>query len=103
MATKQDHVSSDGAADPRIERRAASSRRSSPSAAIGPSFAYQAHRTYNFFDEWLLGALPHSTAWRAALEGANRGVRRMEHALGVLPSEPQAYFGSSVTALKLGF
>jgi hypothetical protein len=27
----------------------------------------------------------------------------MEHALGVRPSEPQAYFGGTVAALKVGF
>jgi Peptidase C13 family len=68
-----------------------------------PSFGCQAHRTYNFFDECLLGALPRSPTWRAAFDGANRCVRRMEQALGVRPSEPQAYFGGSVAALKLGF
>lgn len=68
-----------------------------------PSFGCQAHRTYNFFDECLLGALPQSATWRVAFDGANRCVRRMERALGVPPSEPQAYFGASVAALKLGF
>jgi len=27
----------------------------------------------------------------------------MEHALGLQPSEPQAYFGGTVVALKVGF
>jgi hypothetical protein len=36
-------------------------------------------------------------------DGADRCVRRMEHALGVQPSEPQAYFGGTVVALKVGF
>ena len=48
-----------------------------------PSFGCQAHRTYNFFDECLLGALPQSATWRAVFAGANRCVRRMERALGV--------------------
>jgi hypothetical protein len=68
-----------------------------------PSFGCQAHRTYNFFDECLLGGLPQSATWRAAFDGANRCVRRMEQALGVRPSEPQAYFGATVSTLKLGF
>jgi hypothetical protein len=68
-----------------------------------PSFGCQAHRTYNFFDECLLAALPQSATWRAAFDGADRCVRRMEQALGVRPSEPQAYFGRNVAALKLGF
>jgi hypothetical protein len=68
-----------------------------------PSFGCQAHRTYNFFDECLLGALPQAATWRSVSDGADRCVRRMEHALGVQPSEPQAYFGGTVAALKVGF
>src|SRR5437899_5262856 len=67
-----------------------------------PSFGCQAHRTYNFFDECLLGVLPQSATWRAVFDGANRCVRRMEHALDVRPSEPQAYFGSAVAGLEAG-
>ena len=68
-----------------------------------PSFGCQAHRTYNFFDECLLEVLPQSATWRLVFEGAYRCVRRMEHALGARPSEPQAYFGGTVAALKVGF
>jgi Peptidase C13 family len=68
-----------------------------------PSFGCQVHRTYNFFDECLLGALPQATTWRAVFDGTGRCVRRMEHTLGVLPSEPQAYFGPAVAALQVGF
>jgi hypothetical protein len=68
-----------------------------------PSFGCQAHRTYNFFDECLLGVLPQAATWRSVSDGADRCVRRMEHALGVQPSEPQAYFGATVAALKIGF
>jgi hypothetical protein len=68
-----------------------------------PSFGCQAHRTYNFFDECLLGVLPQSATWRSVFNGANRCVRRMEQALGAQPSEPQAYFGASVAGLKVGF
>jgi len=68
-----------------------------------PSFGCQAHRTYNFFDECLLGVLPQSTTWRAAFNGTDRCVKRTEKAFGMRPSEPQAYFGGTVAALKLGF
>ena len=68
-----------------------------------PSFGCQAHRTYNFFDECLLGVLPQSATWHAVFAGANRCVRRMEQALRVQPSEPQAYFGGTVAALEVGF
>jgi hypothetical protein len=68
-----------------------------------PSFGCQAHRIYNFFDECLLGVLPQAGTWRSVSDGADRCVRGMEHALGVRPSEPQAYFGGTVAALKVGF
>jgi hypothetical protein len=68
-----------------------------------PSFGCQAHRTYNFFDECLLGVLPQAATWRSVSDGADRCVRRMEHALSAQPSEPQAYFGATVAALKVGF
>jgi hypothetical protein len=68
-----------------------------------PSFGCQPHRTYNFFDECLLGVLPQAASWHSVSDGADRCVRRMEHALGVQPSEPQAYFGGTVAGLKVGF
>jgi hypothetical protein len=68
-----------------------------------PSFGCQVHRTYNFFDECLLGAVPQASTWRGVFDGAGRCVRRMEHALGVLPSEPQGYFGPAAAGLQVGF
>jgi hypothetical protein len=68
-----------------------------------PSFGCQAHRTYNFFDECLLGVFPQASTWRSVYNGGTRCVRRMERTLGVRASEPQAYFGASVADLKLGF
>jgi hypothetical protein len=68
-----------------------------------PSFGCQPHRTYNFFDECLLGILPQSGTWRAVFNGANQCVRRMEHVLGVQPSQPQAYFGTAAAGLKVDF
>jgi Peptidase C13 family len=83
----------------------ASSNRIVLTAARGdrPSFGCQAHRTYNFFDECLLGVLSQAATWRSVSDRADRCVRRMEHALGVQPSEPQAYFGGTVAGLKVGF
>jgi hypothetical protein len=66
-----------------------------------PSFGCQAQRTYNFFDECLLGVMPQAATWRSVSDGTDRCVRRMEHALGVQPSEPQAYFGATVVTLKV--
>jgi Peptidase C13 family len=68
-----------------------------------PSFGCQVHRTYNFFDECLLGVLPQSATWHAVFDGADRCVRRMERALSARPSEPQAYFGATVAGLTVGF
>ena len=68
-----------------------------------PSFGCQVHRTYNFFDECLLGALPKSATWRGAFDGSKKCVRQMEQALAERPSEPQAYFGAAVADLKVGF
>jgi hypothetical protein len=68
-----------------------------------PSFGCQVHRRYNFFDECLLGALPKSTTWRMAFDKSVQCVRQMERALGERPSEPQAYFGTAVADLKVGF
>ena len=68
-----------------------------------PSFGCQVHRVYNFFDECLLGALPKSATWRAVADGSRECVHRMERALGERPSEPQAYFGSVVANLDVGF
>jgi hypothetical protein len=68
-----------------------------------PSFGCQVHRTYNFFDECLLGALPKAMTWRGAFDGSKKCVRQMEQALSERPSEPQAYFGAAVADLKVGF
>ena len=68
-----------------------------------PSFGCQVHRVYNFFDECLLGALPKSATWRAVADGSRECVHRMERALGERPSEPQAYFGTVVANLDVGF
>jgi hypothetical protein len=68
-----------------------------------PSFGCQVRRNYNFFDQCLLAALPHAGTWRAVFDGTGRCVRRMEHALGVLPSQPQGYFGATVAGLQVGF
>ncbi len=68
-----------------------------------PSFGCQVQRTYNFFDQCLIGALPKSATWRAVFDGAKGCVGRMERALGARPSEPQAYFGVRAADLGVGF
>ena len=67
-----------------------------------PSFGCQAERTYTFFDQCLLAALPKSASWRAAFSETRRCVGRMERARGERPSEPQSYFGKTAS-LKMRF
>lgn len=68
-----------------------------------PSFGCQAGRTYTFFDQCLLAALPREANWQRVFRATKRCVSREEHALGERPSEPQAYFGRAVAALSVGF
>lgn len=64
-----------------------------------PSFGCQADRTYTFFDECLIAALPRSPTWRAVYADTVGCVDRMERELRAVPSEPQAYFGPAVRNL----
>ena len=64
-----------------------------------PSFGCQSDRTYTFFDECLIEALPRAATWRAAFADTVACVGRMERRLKALPSEPQAYFGRAVRDL----
>lgn len=66
-----------------------------------PSFGCQANRTYTVFDECLLATLPRAPTWRAAFGLDNECVRRREKALDVLPSQPQAFFGTAVRDLAI--
>ena len=68
-----------------------------------PSFGCQVERTYTFFDQCLLGALPGAVNWQAVFAATGRCVRRKEHTLGERPSEPQAYFGSAVANMPAAF
>ncbi len=68
-----------------------------------PSFGCQAGRTYTFFDQCLLAALPRAANWQRVFRATKRCVSREEHALGERPSEPQAYFGRAVADLSVGF
>jgi hypothetical protein len=66
-----------------------------------PSFGCAADRTYTVFDECLLGVLPQTANWRD-LYARNLGcVREREKQMGVLPSQPQAYFGLAVRNLGI--
>jgi hypothetical protein len=66
-----------------------------------PSFGCQVDRTYAVYDECLLAALPQAATWRGVYEGTLGCVRLRERELGVLPSQPQAFFGKKVRDLTV--
>jgi len=66
-----------------------------------PSFGCQADRTYTVFDECLLAVLPQAATWRGVYEGTLGCVRLRERELGVLASQPQAFFGKAVRKLMV--
>jgi hypothetical protein len=66
-----------------------------------PSFGCQADRTYTVFDECLLAALPQAPTWRAIYRADLACVQRRERELGVLPSQPQGFFGKAVRKLAV--
>jgi peptidase C13-like protein len=66
-----------------------------------PSFGCQADRTYTVFDECLLASLPHAATWRATFTVNTGCVGRREKWLNVLPSQPQAFFGTKVRDLPV--
>lgn len=68
-----------------------------------PSFGCQVGRTYTFFDQCLLEALPKAATWRTVFYRTRSCVSREERAQGAQPSDPQAYFGSAVADLSVGF
>jgi Peptidase C13 family len=68
-----------------------------------PSFGCQVERTYSFFDECFLSALPGSANWKEVYQGASRCVAREEKRLGEQPSEPRASFWRAVAALPARF
>jgi hypothetical protein len=68
-----------------------------------PSFGCEVGRTYTVYDQCLLDALPKAANWQAVFGRTKSCVSRKEHAQGERPSEPQAYFGSAVAGLNVGF
>src|SRR3984893_6957721 len=66
-----------------------------------PSFGCQADRTYTVFDECLLAAMPRARLWRGVFAASLACVRQRERRMGVLPSEPQHFFGSKVRDLPV--
>jgi Peptidase C13 family len=68
-----------------------------------PSFGCAVGRRYSFFDACLIAAVPRFSTWRGVFGGTKDCVGRMEKRLDARPSDPQAYFGSKVAALAVGF
>lgn len=66
-----------------------------------PSFGCAADRTYTVFDECLLAALPRAATWRAVYAASLGCVRARERRLQMLPSQPQASFGTAVRDLAV--
>jgi hypothetical protein len=73
------------------------------SRADRPSFGCQSDRTYTFFDQCLLGALPKAHSWHTLYAGTSACVGRTERERGAPPSEPQAFFGDATSKLSLWF
>jgi hypothetical protein len=68
-----------------------------------PSFGCAVGRQYSVFDACLLAALPRAATWRGVFGGAKGCVAQMERRLAAVPSDPQAYFGSAVAEIGVGF
>lgn len=68
-----------------------------------PSFGCQADRVYTVYDACLLGVLPRATTWGGVYRDVTTCVSRRERELSVLPSVPQAWFGTAVANLKVRF
>jgi hypothetical protein len=66
-----------------------------------PSFGCQADRTYTVFDECLLSTLPQAATWRGVYNANLACVHQRERELGVLPSQPQGFFGKAVRHLTV--
>jgi hypothetical protein len=66
-----------------------------------PSFGCQADRTYTVFDECLLSVLPQAATWRGVYAANLACVQQRERELGVLPSQPQGFFGKAVRKLSV--
>jgi hypothetical protein len=68
-----------------------------------PSFGCEVGRTYTVYDQCLIDALPKAADWQAVFGRTKSCVSRKERAQGERPSEPQAYFGSAVADMNVGF
>jgi len=65
------------------------------------SFGCSAEERLTYFDDCLFQAWPKSPTFAALYRATDSCVRQKENALGVVHSEPQAYFGDQVANLAL--
>ena len=65
------------------------------------SFGCDFRREYTYFDGCLLGEFDRAADWRELFDKTVLCIERLESASGVERSEPQAYFGDAVAAIKL--
>jgi hypothetical protein len=65
------------------------------------SFGCAAEERLTYFDDCLFQAWPKSQTFAALYRATDSCVRQKENALGVVHSEPQAYFGDQVANLAL--
>jgi hypothetical protein len=63
------------------------------------SFGCGAGFTYTYFDECLIGALPNAGDWHEVYARTSGCVAQRERAVDAVASEPQAWFGDSVSDL----
>jgi hypothetical protein len=66
-----------------------------------PSFGCSAEDQYSYYDACLIDNWQKSRSFAALHEAVSACVHRKEVALGVKPSEPQAYFGSAIGDVPL--
>ncbi len=59
------------------------------------SFGCSPDTEYTYWDGCLLSEIPNSNTWPELYERVNKCISVKEAAIGVIPSEPQAYFGEN--------
>jgi hypothetical protein len=65
------------------------------------SFGCAADQTYTYYDECLIDSWLWAYSWRELHDKTAACVAQKEAAMGMTPSEPQAYFGAAVAELPM--
>lgn len=66
-----------------------------------PSFGCSADTEYTYWDHCLLDEVPKSKTWIELQKNVSACISTKEQAMGVRPSEPQAYFGTNAMNWEL--